>query len=34
MDQTSMMHSVDTGFTYAVFNCHFPNNAKYSVLIH
>jgi len=33
MEQTSTIHSVDIGFTYAFFSCHFPSNTKYSVLI-
>jgi len=33
MDQTSTMHSVNTGFIHAVLSCHFPSNIKYSVLI-
>jgi len=33
MEQTSTIHSVDAGFTYAFLSCHFPSNTKYSVLI-
>jgi len=33
MEQTSTIHSVDTGFTYAFLSCYFPSNTKYSVLI-
>jgi len=33
MEQTSTIHSEDTGFTYAFLSCHFPRNTKYSVLI-
>jgi len=33
MDQTSTMHSVDTGFIYAVFKLLSSNNTKYSGLI-
>jgi len=28
MEQTSAIHSVNTGFTYAFLSCHFPSNAK------
>jgi len=33
MAQTSTIHSVDTGFTYAFSSRYFPSNTKYSVLI-
>jgi len=33
MEQTSTIHSVDTGLTYVFLSCHFPSNTKYSVLI-
>jgi len=33
MEQTSTIHSVDIGLTYAFLSCHFPSNAMYSVLI-
>jgi len=33
MEQTSTIHSVDIGLTYASIICHFPSNTKYSLLI-
>jgi len=33
MDQKSTIHSVYTGFVYAVFKLPFPRNTKYSFLI-
>jgi len=28
MEQTSTIHLVDTGFTYAFLSCHFPSNTS------
>jgi len=33
MEQTSTIHSVDVGLTYAFTSCYFPSKTKYSVLI-
>jgi len=32
MEQTSTIHSVDTGFIMPFLSCYFPSNTKYSVL--
>ena len=33
MEQTSTIHSVDSGFTCSFLGCQFPSNTKYSFLI-
>jgi len=33
MNQTSVIHSVKTGLTYALLSCYFQSHTKYTVLI-